>query len=386
MNQLDAEKVSVRVMDSEESMRSRGNIGYCLKKDLYWYFQKLEMNNSSESSVSDDSSESNNSNESVRVSESNSSNLLSNPMVYMSVLESLPQLGTEKELRHKLLSKLSENFYPYDESRQYGLHVNEELMELEIKLRTLTSSCKCEDCFHQQRFGEDWMYWSFCSINVQIDESYEHHGRKLGVHEIPEFRMKYTTDVLPGCLKYEPLRKFAELLNTMHHKLNARFITAYEFLRPMNVINDELANTVYDDEEVLKNNFRLVSLLNTYDLTKMSLSLYKMIDMNQYIYLNSSNTFYKNIDVNYLHVESYRSIVISNASLEKINLRWLFFSGASTNVVNSYDSDASSAKYDLFYNCRKFIFKLCNDDLDKYTHLILGEYPKYRYKSFIKRN
>jgi hypothetical protein len=254
-------------------------------------------------------------------------------------------------------------------------------MELEIKLRILTSLCKCGNFFYKQQNGEDWTYWSLESMNVKIDESYEHHGRKLGEHQIPEFRMKYKTNISPNCLKYEPTCKFAELLNTMHNKLNARFITVYEFLRPMNVIFQELENTVYDEEEVLKNNFRLVSLLGSYELKKLSLSFYKLIDMNQYIYLNSRKSHCE-IDANHLKCESYRDIVTRNTSLNKINFSWLFFSSVS---IDSYDSDVSSAKYDLFYNSRKFLFKLCNDDLDIYTNLILGQYPKYRYKSFVNR-
>jgi hypothetical protein len=225
--------------------------------------------------------------------------LINNFMVMESIKQSLPKFATKQQLFKGLRRKLYDyldNYYEFDVLQMLNdgmkKDINCYILDLEYELRQICCNCICNSC--KSKTSEDYEFWSFASINVTIDTDYEHHRRIISEMMIPEFRVKYTTTIPEHCLMYTACSNFTKLLNNMHHGLNAKFITVYDFLKPMKIIQDDIDNCVYNEDDVIYNNYLLVRSLDpsvpssdVHDinsLMNMFLCFYKNITNTQYTY------------------------------------------------------------------------------------------------------
>jgi hypothetical protein len=280
------------------------------------------------------------------------SSLLGRNALLSTVCDSLPQFGTKQQLEDNLRGSVTQflnlsKYINFDNNpKEYSDYINEYIMKLEREFRRLTGSCICNNCTYQQREGEDYSFWCFHSISVSIDKDYEFHGRKIGVNKIPEFRVKYTSNELENCTRRSKSIELATLLNTMHCKLNSKFITVHEFLRPMDNIENEMNTTVYDEEEVLKNNYNLIRNFTQAELLDVALCFYDVINVSEYTTIKGFTPD--------------EEVSIFNRQLHN---HFCYTPGICFNRQ-------ITVSYVDFINSNRFLFKLCDDDIDMYTKLI----------------
>lgn len=195
--------------------------------------------------------------------------------------ESLPRFMSKEEV-FDILGGIDHE-YEEDEHGEFTPHMNDYILNAEHKLRQCTFECKCDYCLERE---EDYTFWLFDTIDVRIDESYEFHGRVIGAHNQREFRLKYQTNVVEDCNMYTVSNEFAELLNDLHVKLNHRFITKYEFLRPMDKIREQMEKMEYNADQIIIHLYTFIERVYGKDYAEydnICLTFFQNISVEEYI-------------------------------------------------------------------------------------------------------
>jgi hypothetical protein len=192
------------------------------------------------------------------------------------------------------LGKVEHNF-EQNEAGEFTSHMNDYVLNLEHELRRAVFLCNHNACQHNPEYcepevcknrEEDFKHWLFATIRVMIDDSYEFHGRVIGAHKQREFRLKYYTNVSKDCKMYDICNTFAQLLNEMHVKLNHKFITKYEFLKPMEKIREEMEKTEYNPDKVITNLYTFIERVYVNDSEEydnICLTFFQNISVEEYI-------------------------------------------------------------------------------------------------------
>jgi hypothetical protein len=193
----------------------------------------------------------------------------------------LPGFLTKEEV----IDELGDVEYDYeeDEAGEFTPHMNGHILNVEGEMRKAAVFCKCDDCITKE---EDFEHWLWNTVQVTIDDSYEFHGRVIGAHKQREFRLKYSTNVSEDCKMYTVCNEFTQLLNEMHVKLNHKFITKYEFLRPMEKIIEEMEKTEYNADKVIINLYTFIERVYGKDYQEydnICLTFFQNISVEEYI-------------------------------------------------------------------------------------------------------
>lgn len=202
-------------------------------------------------------------NSSAQFAESHSS-LHGKFSLLMSINETLPRFMSWSQIKKVLgYRRMDPDEYDMEdyEEEDYLNYMNHYILKLERALREAAFRCQCNNCVNNAY--ENYGFWIFDLIGVMIDDTYEFHGRVIGSGEQRqrEFRLRYFSNVDKNCKKSDVVEGFAMLLNEMHVKMNRKFITMYEFLRPMRSILKEMNDTVYDENKVIGNLYCLFEII-----------------------------------------------------------------------------------------------------------------------------
>lgn len=134
----------------------------------------------------------------------------------------------------------------------YDTKFHKDIMDFEYTLRQISEGCRGEGVKCCCEYHFIWnLKWD--NVKISINTDYENHGKPLGETGLLDFRFKYESTMSPSCAMYTKHQEIITLMNEMHMKMNAKFITDFEFTRSFESIRAEMATTVYNEEEVYKN-------------------------------------------------------------------------------------------------------------------------------------
>ena len=217
------------------------------------------------------------------------SSLCGNFSLLMAINETLPRFMSMSQIMRVLgRGRMDPEEYNMEEYEEQGFtnYINHYILKLENALRQAAFRCKCKKCVDNEY--ENYGFWIFDLIGVMIDDSYEFHGRVIGHGEQrgQEFRLRYFSKVDKNCKQSDVVEGFALLLNEMHEKMNRKFITIYEFLRPMSSILEEMKNTVYDESKIIGNLYCLFEIIYCKDYQlydTVCLTFFQNISIEEFI-------------------------------------------------------------------------------------------------------